>query len=120
MNSSKSPMSRQKSSTVKSSNPPDRDSVYSRSYKYKNKDGQQSSTRKRNQSKSPAPEEKKKVRKASKAPAQRKPSGSAPRKPKNAASDVKSGEKELREILEMYFEYIIENLNGKANKIHGI
>lgn len=118
MNSSKSQMSRQKSSTVKSSNPPDRDSVYSRSYKYKNNIGQQSSTRKRNQSKSPAP--KKEVRKASKAPAHRKSSGSAPRKPKNGATDVKFHEKELREILEMYFEYIIENLHGKTNKMHGI
>ena len=33
---------------------------------------------------------------------------------------MKTSEKDLREILEMYFEYIIENLVGKTNKIFGI
>ena len=69
-------------------------------------------------SKSPMP--KKVVKKASKAPAQRKSSGSASRKPKSGAQDLKHSEKDMREILEMYFDYIIENLQGKTNKIFGI
>ena len=69
-------------------------------------------------SKSPVP--KKEPKKASKAPAQRKSSGSASRRPKSGATDLKTSEKDMREILDMYFEYIIENLQGKTNKIFGI
>ena len=110
-------MSKQKSSNVKSSIPSQPDSIYSRSYQYKKPNGQQSS-RNRKLSKSPVP--KKSPKKATKAPAQRKPSGSTSRKPKSGAPDLKTSEKDLREILEMYFEYIIENLVGKTNKIFGI
>jgi hypothetical protein len=114
MNSSKGPTSRQKSSNVKSSNPSIPDSVYSNSYKYKK--GNQNSSRKRVASKSS--QNKKEVKKGAKAPAQKKRSVSS--KKAKASSEFKTSEKDLREICELYFDYIIENLQGKANKIFNI